>query len=341
MDIKKLILEKINKQDSVKSSEIMEETGFSRTYIAKFLRQLQEEGKIIRLGKANRTHYVKADKQKLKKARKTIQDIHLDLKNENLLEDIILSKIKRQTGIFMDLPQNIEEILEYSFTEILNNAIEHSGSEKIKVTMNRDNEQVRFIIEDFGIGIFKNIRKKKNLNDDLEAIQDLLKGKQTTAPEAHSGEGIFFTSKAADVLTIRGINKRILFNNLIDDIFIYDSGQKKEGTRVVFTINLNSSQSLKEIFRQFTGEGFTFNKTEVKVDLFNLGSNFISRSQARRIISGLNKFEKILLNFKDIETIGQGFADEIFRVWQKRQPGIEIKVFNTNENIDFMINRAK
>ncbi|MFW6172745.1 MAG: ATP-binding protein, partial [Elusimicrobiota bacterium] len=308
MDIKELILERINNQASVKTSNIMEETGFSRTYITRILGELQEEGKIIRVGKANRTHYVKAEKEKLKKARKAIKDIHLTLKNENLLEDIILNKIQKETGIFIDLAQNIEEILEYTFTEILNNAIEHSGSEKIKIKMNRDKEKVRFIIEDFGIGIFKNIRQKKNLNNDLEAIQDLLKGKQTTAPKEHSGEGIFFTSKAADVLTIRGINKKVIFNNLIEDVFIYDTKQKKEGTRVVFIINLDSKQSLKEIFRQFTGEGFAFKKTEVKVDLFNIGEKFISRSQARRIVTGLNKFEKIFLDFKDIKTVGQGFA---------------------------------
>jgi hypothetical protein len=40
------------------------------------------------------------------------------------------------------------------------------------------------------------------LKNHLEAIQDLLKGKQTTMPKSHSGEGIFFTSKIADNLTI-------------------------------------------------------------------------------------------------------------------------------------------
>ena len=54
--------------------------------------------------------------------------------------------------------------------------------------------------------------KKKNLNSEMEAIQDLLKGKQTTAPEAHSGEGIFFTSKVSSVLTIQSSHKKLIYS---------------------------------------------------------------------------------------------------------------------------------
>ena len=53
-----------------------------------------------------------------------------------------------------------------------------------------------FIVNDSGIGIFRNIMQKRNLKSELEAIQDLMKGKTTTMPESHSGEGIFFTSKS-------------------------------------------------------------------------------------------------------------------------------------------------
>lgn len=341
MDIEELILKKIDKQGSVKTSEIQDETGFSRAYINRFMRQLQEEGEIVRVGKANRTKYVKADKEALRKARRQIQDIQLTLENENLSEDVVLDKIQRETGIFLDLSDNIEEILIYAFTEMLNNAIEHSGSEEIKVLMERKEQKVQFKVRDFGIGIFRNIREERGLDDDLQAVQDLLKGKQTTAPKAHSGEGIYFTSKVVDVLTIRGRNKKIIFNNLIEDIFIQDTKKEKSGTKVTFSINLNSGRNLGDVFRRFTNGGFSFDKTQVKVELYEIGSNFVSRSQARRIVSGLNKFEKITLDFKNIETIGQAFADEIYRVWHNRHPEIKIKTINTNENVQFMINRAR
>jgi len=72
-----------------------------------------------------------------------------------------------------------------------------------------------------------------------------------------------------------------------------------------------------------------------------MDDSFISRSQARRVLTGLEKFKEITLDFSDVETIGQGFADEVFRVWKNNHPDIKINYQNTNENILFMIKRAK
>ena len=48
-----------------------------------------------------------------------------------------------------------------------------------------------------------------------------------------------------------------------------------------------------------------------------------------------------MLDFKDINTIGQGFSDEVFRVWKHLYPEINIMFKNANENVTFMIDRAK
>jgi signal transduction histidine kinase len=95
------------------------------------------------------------------------------------------------TGIYRQLPEHIARILDYGFTEMLNNAIEHSRSKQIRVTMVRVKDAVRFSVIDRGIGIFRNIREQYRLASDLDALQQLLKGKQTTAPASHSGGGSF------------------------------------------------------------------------------------------------------------------------------------------------------
>ncbi len=173
----------------------------------------------------------------------------------------------------------------------------------------------------------------------MESIQDLMKGKQTTAPEAHSGEGIFFTSKAADMLNIKSSDKKLIFDNLIGDIFV-ENGKNFAGTKVTFNINANSPTQLDAIFRQYTDESFEFSKTSVTVNLYKMGSEHISRSQARRVLSGLDGFKTVTLDFKGVSTIGQGFADEVFRIWKKRYPNITIIPKNANENVEFMIKRA-
>jgi len=66
----------------------------------------------------------------------------------------------------------------------------------------------------------------------------------------------------------------------------------------------------------------------------------VSRSQARRILSGLELLKEVTLDFKNIEYIGQAFADEIFRVFKNRNPEILLKTVNLNGEVQNMINRA-
>lgn len=339
MDIKKIILDKLKKNGEVKSSEIVEETGFSRTYIDRFFRELREKGVLILVGKANKARYIPATKESISKVRKSRKEIYKILNNENLQEDEVFSEIEKKTGITEGLTNNVLNIFRYAFTEMLNNAIEHSNSEKVEIKMYRREKSVMFEVRDRGIGIFNNIKKKRGLKSEMAAIQDLIKGKQTTMPESHSGEGIFFTSRAGDILTIQSSKKKIVFDNLKEDIYIRDVRNTK-GTRVVFSIGVGSDKNLNEIFKRFTDELYKFSKTEVVVKLYEEGTDYVSRSQARRLLTGLDEFKTIILDFKEIDTIGQAFADEIFRVWQKRHASIKIVHKNANDNVLFMINRA-
>ena len=137
MDIRSIILKKLSKKRQVKSSEIVKETGFSRAYINRFFKELENEGLIVRLGKARKTFYVKADKKSVAMAKLEILAVHYTLENKNLSEDLVLERIKKESGIFSDLPENISRILDYAFTEMLNNAIEHSRSKKIEIFFRR------------------------------------------------------------------------------------------------------------------------------------------------------------------------------------------------------------
>lgn len=340
MDIRTLIEKELNKKGKIKSSDIIKMTGFSRAYINRFLKELKEEGKIVLIGKANKAIYVKAEKKLIKKAKESIRNIHKELANKGLSEDLVLNDIKNNTGIFSGLFTNVERVIDYAFTEMLNNAIEHSCSRKIAISMKKDKKNIRFDIIDKGVGIFNNIMKRKKLMSELEAIQDLLKGKQTTAPKEHSGEGIFFTSKVADMLIIQSSNKKLTFNNIIEDIYIENNVKYLSGTKVIFIISENSKRKLRNVFNQFTDDLLEFSKTKVLVKLYKIDTEYISRSQARRIIIGLDNFKTVVLDFKKVNTVGQAFADEIFRIWQRKNPAIKIITKNTNENISFMIQRT-
>ena len=312
MDIKTLILKNLAKRKEIKVAEITKATGFSRAYVNRFFQELKDEGKIMLIGRANKARYVMTGKQ----TKAAVLESSRILRNKDISEDLVLDDIKRETGIFLHLPKNVSKIVDYAFTEMLNNAITHSKSETIAMRVKKEDSCLRFQITDRGVGIFNNIIKKRKLKNELEAIQDLLKGKQTTAPEEHTGEGIFFTSKLADNLVIQSSAKKLIFDNILKDIFI-KSVKNTRGTKVNFAISAKSKTDLDSVFKKFTADAFAFGKTEVGVNLYKMDTDFISRSQARRILSGLDKFKTIILDFQGVETVGQAFADEVFRVWQK------------------------
>ena len=337
MDIKKTILKYLNARGEVKIADIVRKTGFSRAYIHRFFKELQNEGRVILTGKTNQARYILAKQKKFLKKPLVFQR---SLPNKNLSEDLILEDIKKETDIFYKLRPNIIDILDYSFSEMLNNAIEHSKSKKILVQMQKTGSGIKFMVADSGVGIYNDIKKKFKLKNTIEAIDLLLKGKQTTAPKTHTGEGIFFTSKIADEMIIKSSGKKLIFDNKIKDIFIRDI-KKAKGTKVVFEISKFSKKNLLVIFKEYADADFGFNKTKIIVKLLKLGGqSYISRSQARRLVFGLEKFQRVVLDFKDVETIGQAFADEVFRIWREKYPQIKIKFINYNKNVEFMIKRA-
>ena len=248
MEMRTLILNTINKQRQVKTADIVGLTGLSRAYAQRFLKDLAEEGVIVLMGKANQAHYILPSKKGASNAKPL--SVRRIMTNKDLAEDKVLREIKEGSAIFQGVAGNISSIIDYSFTEMLNNAIEHSTAQKIDVVIMRTATDIRFTVADRGIGIFNNIMKKKRLGTTIEAIQDLLKGKETTAPEAHSGEGIFFTSKIADLLTIKSFEKKLVFDNAQQDIYVKDV-KPVRGTRVDFVLGLRSKKKLVDLFDKY------------------------------------------------------------------------------------------
>lgn len=76
-----------------------------------------------------------------------------------------------------------------------------------------------------------------------------------------------------------------------------------------------------------------------------LGKNpedrYISRSQAKRILAGLEKFKQVTLDFRRVQSVGQGFVDEVFRVFQRNHPDIDIRFTHANPSVEFMIKRSQ
>ena len=188
----------------------------SRQALNKHIKSLIEENKISKLGSTKNAKYVIASKKN-----KTNTVFNLIINNLNTQhEDIILNTISTRLNLKTLFAKNAYDIIEYSFTEMLNNAIEHSKSKKCEIKIIISEYTFTFVVRDFGIGLFYSIATKFNLPNEILATQELLKGKITTVPQKHTGEGIFFTSNLADELSLKSHKINLIFNNNLKDIFV-------------------------------------------------------------------------------------------------------------------------
>jgi anti-sigma regulatory factor (Ser/Thr protein kinase)/predicted transcriptional regulator len=261
-------------------------------------------------------------------------------------EDVIWRE--RVRPLLKDLPAHVLTILEYGVQEIVNNVIDHSESSDCVIGVEQNADRVRVTIRDHGVGIFDKIAKAEGLTDKREAILELAKGKLTTDPERHTGEGIFFTSRATNKFSILSDDLTYIHDkaNGDRDWLIEDAkpDQAITGTCVILIMYKDEKETLEQVFAKYStdndGVGI-FSKTHVPIALARYpNEQLVSRSQARRVLSRFNKFSEVILDFADVLTIGQAFADEIFRVFKNAHPEIILIPLRTSPQVKAMIDRA-
>ena len=299
--------------------------------VHKHIKILVDEGLIIREGTSRKSKYslVSTD---------TIKYFPLD----NLKEDVVWrEEIQHRLG---HLPKNVLGIWNYAFTEMLNNAIDHSSGDKVSIIVVENASYTRITIWDDGEGIFSKIQRELGLDDERHSLLELSKGKLTTDPENHSGEGIFFSSRMFDSFGIGSGNVRYSHARKAEehyDVLWEDVEEDMMGTMVIMTLKNRSTRTAKEIFDEFSSD-FAFTKTIVPVHLVQYGDEMlVSRSQAKRLLTRIDRFDQVIFDFNGVESIGQGFTDEIFRVFANAHSEIEIFNINANEDVERMIKRVK
>ena len=134
-------------------------------------------------------------------------------------------------------------------------------------------------------------------------------------------------------LTIESILQSIT-SHVSYEILVLDNGSKDDSVTIL--------KNLAKKYTNLAKEGdYGFDKTEIRVKLFTAGGIHISRSQARRVLAGLEKFKIVLFDYENVPLVGQAFADEIYRVFQERHPDIRLENENMSEGVKFMIERAR
>lgn len=335
MTYREKILQILSKNPGLSAEQISKcaKVG-DRTYVSKNLATLMEAGKVRQEKIGREVKYYPTN---------VVVALEDYLNLVGLHEDEIWARVRKSTDFLQDISEHAENILYFAFTEMLNNAIDHSKSGIGYVKIWLEDGLLKFVVRDNGIGVFNNVMAKKKLPNEVSAIQELIKGKLTTAARRHSGEGIFWTSKIADVFRLESYDYTLIVDNRIDDYTILKNDEPVIGTTVYFEVAKNTDKSLQKLFREYTfdKEHLTLDTTVIPINLYQEGDIWISRSQAKKVLAGLARYKKIIFNFAGVNVIGQAFADEIFRVFNIEHPEIELEPINMSESVRLMVERAR
>jgi len=332
-DIEKFVIDNVESHPSNIVSLVSSKFKISRQAANRHVGNLVNEGALTAIGSTKGRRY----------SLNKLVDRTFTFSLTDIAEDVVWRDHIRP--LLEGTPVNILSICQYGLTEIVNNAIDHSNGKTLKINLARTVKRITMLVRDDGVGIFKKLKTELGFVDEIHAILELTKGKLTTDPKHHTGEGIFFASRMYDTFTILSGSYSFTHQAKGDDwILDFEDSKVVDGTVIWMVIDTNSTRTIQAVFDEYTSvlQDHAFSKTHVPVFLAKYGDeNLISRSQARRVLARLDRFKEVWLDFEKVESIGQAFADEIFRVFKNEHPEIEIVFTNANKQVESMIKRVK
>lgn len=335
-EIKKYILRKIAQGDAAVLEKTMDSFGISITTVKRYIREALDQG-IIEYASEEKDSYRLVEKE---------YRFRVSLESETLEEDVLLQQyiLPYLTGC----NENARAIWQYCGAEILNNAIEHSGGTQIGIIVASNALNTTVVISDDGAGVFSTLTEYMAGNGwehpRLEdALVELYKGKITRDSKNHSGEGIFFSSKMMDCFVLWS-DSLILKWGCQDEpevvrshLASYAARIWKESTMVMMTLENGTEREAGQVFNTYADVDEGFMRTRIPVKEACITGEPVARSQARRICHRLETFCEVIMDFSGVTLMGQGFADEIFRVYALEHPQVLLRPINMLPQVERMI----
>ena len=314
--------------ETITSGQVARAAGASRQAAHYQLKELERKGDIIHEGAGRGGRY------RRRAQRQTSYPLH-DL-DENEVWGEESSALQQMDLVVFDNPK-VRPILNFVFTEMVNNAIDHSEGNTLTVRWFVNSNMIAFEVEDDGVGAFRKMRESRSLESDFDAIGEIAKGKQTSAPVQHSGLGIYFSSRMVSEFVLTSGHLTWTVDNRRDDEAIGWLDDERIGTRVRCEVDATTTNTPQEAFDTLTDpDAIGSNKTKIRISLFE-GGGFVSRAEAKKLGSHLESFGMVELDFEGIEGVGQGFVDELFRVWHNNHPQTRLVPVRANRSILSMI----
>lgn len=241
---------------------------------------------------------------------------------------------------FFALPAALNRMVQHAFCELLNNAIEHSGGTHVTVSLRQTAGHVQLLVSDNGRGLFRHIADNFAIDNPQQAMLELSKGKLTSQPHRHSGQGLFFTSRLAEVFDLHANGSAFQRRTWEGQGWRTQRALKHEGTSVYASFALDTTRTLDAVRKAHSldGHGMGFEQTLVPLQLITSAvTGLESRAQARRVAARLHAFRRVELDFAGVPEIGHAFADELLRVLAREVPAVELVPVNMSAAVAAMV----
>lgn len=250
----------------------------------------------------------------------------------------------RDFAPFFTLSAHVRRMAQHAFTELLNNAIDHSGGSGVTVSLRQTPSHVQLLVSDDGRGLFDKLHEAFDLADPALAMLELSKGKLTSQPERHTGRGLFFTSKLADVFDLHANAQAFQQRHWQPHAWTAGTALAHRGTSIYVAIALDTPRTLDAVLNAYSLDGATlgFERTVVPLRLITSeAAGLESRAQARRVASRLQSFRRAEVDFAGVPHIGHGFADELFRVQAGALSALDLVPVNMAPAVAAMIGSVR
>lgn len=313
------------------ATHIEERTGASRRAALAALKRLVDAGWLTRSGSARRPVFGPG----------ALRQVARSYTLYGLQEDL---PWQRDFAPHFALPRHVERMIQHGFTELVNNAADHSGGTSVTVSLRQTPTHVQLLVSDDGIGVFDKICSAFQLEDPQHAMLELSKGRLTSAPDAHTGRGLFFSSQLADVFDIHANNTAYQRRAWESAGWRKGRALPRQGSSIYMAIALNTTRTLDGVMAAWStqGDGIEFDQTRVQLRLLvSEGQALDSRAAARRVGARLTTFKRAEIDFDGVADVGHGFTDELFRVFARAHPQVELVALNASPRIEALVKSAR
>src|SRR5206468_6097701 len=130
----------------------------------------------------------------------------------------------------------------------------HSGGKTGEVAVRFERAGATVVtVRDDGVGVYRRISEEFGYATPPDAIVQLEKGKLTSDPARHSGEGLFFSSKAVTRFRLESQGVAWIVDHPAEDSGI-GVGDVRRGTRVRLEIVPEHVPDLESVFAAYTDQ---------------------------------------------------------------------------------------